>query len=324
MLVEGDPGGTDAVWATTRTWYDEAGRKACTIDPMGYVTTWSYDGAGQVSEVVEWAAPVDAANLGSVAPTPTASAGDRRTQYAYDQAGNKVEESVRRSYIDDDGNAVVGDVTTTYEYDGNHRVTAVTQGDATISTSYDAMGRIASITGPSVKVLVPQWQAMLEADPSLSLDDPSLYQSDAQLIQFTYDAFGDKLTESHGGATQQIVTYYQYDLAGRMISSVTPRAVCVTRTLPLLTRGFRMLSRFFASRSRRARSRLASSARLWARMFDSGSASTSTIVFDRFDAPRPPNASPSASDSTVYLPILTTDTAYITTKNANRKVMKSA
>ena len=41
-------------------------------------------------------------------------------------------------------------------------------------------------------------------------------------------------------------------------------------------------------------------------------------------ATRPPKALPSASENTRYLPSLTTEMAYMTTKNANSKVMKSA
>ena len=58
-------------------------------------------------------------------------------------------------------------------------------------------------------------------------------------------------------------------------------------------------------------------------MWDSGSTG-STWVLTVGAAPRPPKASPSASDSTRYLPSLTIEIAYITTKKANSKVMKSA
>jgi hypothetical protein len=48
------------------------------------------------------------------------------------------------------------------------------------------------------------------------------------------------------------------------------------------------------------------------------------LVLALVAAPRPPKASPRASDSTLYLPSLTTEIAYMTTKNANSSVMKSA
>jgi hypothetical protein len=38
----------------------------------------------------------------------------------------------------------------------------------------------------------------------------------------------------------------------------------------------------------------------------------------------PPKASPRASENTLYLPMLTDEIAYMTTKKANSKVMKSA
>ncbi|RDI99307.1 hypothetical protein DVT68_00110 [Dyella solisilvae] len=232
VLVQGTPGQAGAVWATTYTYYDALGRKTMTVDPMGYATTWSYDAFGDVVSTTEWATAIDTTGLmagGAQPANPPAgnlatTGADRTTTYTYDNDGNKTSESVFRSYIDGSGNAVQGYVTTTYAYDGEARVISVTENGATESTTYDALGRVTSIVGPQMAVLVSNWQQLMAANPALTLASASLYTMASQVISYTYDAQGNRLTQTQGstGSTQSVTTYYQYDQAGRMLASVTP------------------------------------------------------------------------------------------------------
>lgn len=232
VLVQGTPGQAGAMWATTFTYYDALGRKTMTVDPMGYATTWSYDAFGDVSSTTEWATAIDTTGLvaGGAQPSnppagnPTTTGADRTTTYTYDNDGNKTSESVFRSYIDGNGNPVQGYVTTTYAYDGEARVISVTENGATESTTYDALGRVTSIVGPQMAVLVSNWQQLMAADPTLTLASASLYTMASQVISYTYDAQGNRLTQTQSStaSSESVTTYYLYDQAGRMLASVTP------------------------------------------------------------------------------------------------------
>jgi YD repeat-containing protein len=236
VLVQGTPGTGSAVWATTYNYYDASGNKLMSVDPMGYVTTSTYDAFGDVLSTTEWATAISTSDLvaGGTMPadppavntsTTTATTGlDRVTTYTYDNAGNKTSQSVLRSYTNAQGTPTVGWDTTTYGYDADNRLTTVTENNSTVTTAYDALGRITSVTGPQVEVLVDDWQTLLEANSSLTLSSPSLYTMSAQVVSYAYDAFGDKLeqTQSATNSSLSVSSYYQYDNAGHLVASLTP------------------------------------------------------------------------------------------------------
>ena len=207
-------------------------------DPQGYVTTNTYDAFGDVLSTTEWATPISTSGLvaGGTPPadpsasTSTAIGLDRITQYTYDNAGNKTSESVRQSYCDAQGNPITAMDVTAYGYDADNQLVTVTQDSgtaeaATTTTQYDALGRIISVTGPQVEVLVSNWQSLLENNASLTLISASLYTLASQVMTFTYDAFGDKLTQTQSSteaSASSVTTYYQYDNAGNMVAELTP------------------------------------------------------------------------------------------------------
>jgi YD repeat-containing protein len=236
VLVQGTPGTSSAVWATTYNYYDALGNKLMSVDPMGYVTTNTYDAFGDVLSTTQWATALSTSVLGGLVAGGTMpndpQAGvadttglDRVTTYTYDNAGNKTSESVLRSYVDPQGAATVGWDKTTYGYDGDNQLTTVTDNEGnTTTTAYDALGHITSVTGPQVQVLVDNWQALLEANDTLTLDSPSLYTMASEVVSYTYDAFGDKLTQTQSstGSSLSVTTYFQYDNAGHMVAQLTP------------------------------------------------------------------------------------------------------
>jgi YD repeat-containing protein len=232
VLVQGAPGSSSAVWATTYNYYDVKGRELLSVDPMGYVTTHAYDAFGDVLSITQWATAISTTGLtagGAMPANPlpgdaSTTGLDRIATYTYDLDGNKTGQSVQRSYTNAQGQAVVGWDTTAYGYDGDNRLTTVTENGNTITTAYDALGRVSSVTGPQVEVLVSNWQSLLEANPSLTLASPSLYVLASQVVSFSYDALGNKLaqTQSSTASAQTVSTYYQYDNAGNAIAQVTP------------------------------------------------------------------------------------------------------
>jgi YD repeat-containing protein len=232
VLQQGSPTTGDAVWATTYNYYDALGHKTMSVDPMGYVTTWSYDAFGEVTNTTEWATAMATVGLiaGGAQPVcpaagnPATTGADRITNYTYDNDGNKTSQSVLRTYVNASGATVQGYVTITYGYDGENRVTSVTEDGKTVATLYDALGRISSVSGPQQQVLVANWQALLAADPSLDLSSASLYTTASQVMTYAYDLMGNKLVQTQGStaSTQTVATYYQYDQLNREVASVTP------------------------------------------------------------------------------------------------------
>jgi YD repeat-containing protein len=232
VLQQGSPTTGDAVWATTYNYYDALGHKTMSVDPMGYVTTWSYDAFGEVTNTTEWATAMATVGLiaGGAQPVcpaagnPTTTGTDRITNYTYDNDGNKTSQSVLRTYVNASGATVQGYVNITYGYDGENRVTSVTEDGKTVATLYDALGRISSVSGPQQQVLVANWQALLAANPSLDLSSASLYTTASQVMTYAYDLMGNKLVQTQGStaSTQTVATYYQYDHLNREVASVTP------------------------------------------------------------------------------------------------------
>ncbi|POZ61329.1 hypothetical protein C2I19_14190, partial [Chromobacterium alticapitis] len=88
----------DANGNVTRTAYDSQNRKIRERNGDGYVTTWAYDGNGNVSEQRVYATAAGLPADGS-APTPTASADDRVTRYEYDKNNRLTKTTVPQQYV---------------------------------------------------------------------------------------------------------------------------------------------------------------------------------------------------------------------------------
>jgi YD repeat-containing protein len=231
VLTQGTADGPDAVWSTTYTYYDAAGRKAETVDPMGYVTTWTYDTTGQVLSTTESARAIDPSSLVAGGQPPASPAAgdastgfDRVTTYTYNAEGRVATQSSLRSVAQAGGGSARQSVIVAYGYDSQGRVTTVTTNGHTVTTTYDVAGRIASVTGPQESVLVDNWQAMLAADSSLTLDSPSLYHLSAEVVTYRYDILGHEVTETHTNTANgtSATTYFRNDALGRVIASLAP------------------------------------------------------------------------------------------------------
>ena len=232
VLVQGTPGQTGAIWATTYNYYNTLGQQVMTVDPMGYVTTNTYDAFGDVISTTQWATAISTAGLmaGGTQPAnppagnPATTGVDRVTNFTYDTDGNKTSQSVLQTYVNASGATVQGYVTTTYGYNGENKLTSIDDNGSLVTTAYDALGRVSSVTGPQIETLVSNWQALLEANPSLTLASPSLYTMASQVVSYSYDALGNKLvqTQSSTALAPSVSTYYQYDNAGNVVAQLTP------------------------------------------------------------------------------------------------------
>ncbi len=139
-------------WTTTSTsFYDTRGSKTAEVDALGFLTTMSYDAAGNLTDDVEFAQAITSWSTAGYS-APAASPEDRETRYAYDQDNRKVSDTKVNVEFSTaaDGTSIRGDITTTYGYDavGNRTRTTDAQGNSTY-VYYDALGHIVAVASPA-------------------------------------------------------------------------------------------------------------------------------------------------------------------------------
>jgi large repetitive protein len=222
----GQSGYSAEVWAATYSYYNALNEKLMDVDPMGYVTTWAYNGAGQLSTTTEYANAIATGSLTTTTQPDlpvvgTATTGyNRVTSNTYDTIGRKIQQSQSGdySYVNGTAGVTAGGSVTSFGYDGEDRVTTVTVNGATTRTSYDALGRVLTVTEPTRAVLASNWQSSLTGNASVDLSTASLYVQAAPVTTLTYDSLGNavRTVRSGTGATSQ-TTYGHYDALGRQV-----------------------------------------------------------------------------------------------------------
>ncbi len=199
IQVTTSPGGNSSsafisagsVLSQTSSVYDAAGRQIETTGAAGLVTQYTYDPDGRIlSETV---------------------GGTQTTSYQYDADGRRTAETdpeggTTQYVYDGDGNVIkttYPDGTTTEStYDADDRVTSFTdQAGETTNYVYDAAGNVTAVLLPAVPNPANGGQ----------LTRPE--------YQYTYDVYGDVLTETDPLGH---VTTYVYDEFGRQLSETTP------------------------------------------------------------------------------------------------------
>jgi YD repeat-containing protein len=227
VLIQGSLGQTGnqaPVWATTFTYYNTRNQATMAVDPMGYVTTSSFDAFGRMVANRQYATAIATSGLSVAArpAVPATAVSDRSTVYTYDGAGHLVSQAETGLFSDVGGvaGAATGTSTTTHTYDGEDRVLSTTVNGATTSYAYDAAGRSTTVTEPLRSVLVSNWQALLAANPSLNLSSASLYTTVAPVTTNVYDALGDLLSSTVAAGNLQETTRSYYDAWGRQVMQV--------------------------------------------------------------------------------------------------------
>ena len=127
-------------WRTTTHYLDARGEVVGTVDAGGYLTTYTRDAAGRITQTTEHAQALNSWNTGQL-PTATAHEDDRTVQSIYDQMGRLIEE--RRSTVQN------GLVRTLYTYDAVGNRTSTTDALNNVTYSYyDALGHVRAIAAP--------------------------------------------------------------------------------------------------------------------------------------------------------------------------------
>jgi RHS repeat-associated protein len=223
--------------------YDALHRRTRSTDPLGQVTTYSYDAVGNL--LTETGPDPDGG--GPLAAPVTSFSYDRRDRqlrrtdplghtvsYAYDLAGNRTQETDPLLR------------TTTSGYDAQDRVVQVTQPDPdgagprtspVTASSHDLAGRLASVTDPvgnRVRYAYDAAGRLTEVTDALELSTTYTYDSAGQLLQvtdrngrhrsFSYDLAGRRTSEAwlDGWGSPQHTVTSSYDAAGRLLSVADP------------------------------------------------------------------------------------------------------
>ena len=240
-LIDAGDASHAEVWAETYHYYDEVGQRIRSVDAEGYVTAWTYNLLGQASAITEYARAISTVGLSTAVlpglpdPGSEATGYDRTTSFTYDSLGRKATEVSWRHLAA--GSTSAASVTTTTGYDAAGQVTSISVnsalGTTATTTSYDKIGRVTTVAEQARQVLVSNWQALLEANPTYRLDPsltPQLYVMAQPIAAMAYDAFGNVVWSNRfanglqsgvplatGPSDQSTLT--RYDHQGRVLYS---------------------------------------------------------------------------------------------------------
>ncbi len=234
---------------TTRAVYNSAGRQAYAISAAGEVTSFAYDGAGNLIKTTRHAVlyspsgdPSEATMVSWVA-TNASAANDRVSRNLYDGAGRlaysaaQIDATVSAvSRIEYDASSQVLRET---RYEGSYAVTDTTTLSAlttligapttaaVTSYTYDNGGRITDITDAEGWVTHMTYDALGQA-----IDTTRAYgTSAAATVRRVYDDAGRVTSETRGyGSAEASTTGYSYDGQGRVLVVTNPRGFTTTLT----------------------------------------------------------------------------------------------
>ncbi|HLD68618.1 MAG TPA: DUF6531 domain-containing protein, partial [Pseudomonas sp.] len=207
----------DASGVRRYSFYDEAGRLSAQVDGAGALTEYRYDAAGQKTQEIRYATLVNTSAwydgttvlktlVSQVRPALDAAA-DRRTTYAYDDAGRLSASTDAAGFV------------STYSYDGRGQLIQVQAGERISRTFYDAAGRVSG-----------------ELDGEGYLRE-HIYNAAGQRVRvIRYAGLTLEANRASGTLAQLrpasavLSTWYYYDAAGRQVGSVDEQQF-VTQTL---------------------------------------------------------------------------------------------
>ncbi len=238
--ADGSPQANDAENRVSRSFYSERGELLYSVDPLGYVTGFTYDAEGRVLAQTAYGGSGvtvnDATTIGGLESLLGGIVGTITTTTTYDAAGRVATTSdgegfVTRKVYDALGQLVevhradgtAGEVTTRYSYDGAGRVveqvSAFGSADAiTAQFAYDGLGNQVSTTDPNGNVTNYAYDRLGQLR--------TVTDARSGVTSYSYDTFGNvvKVTDARGKSS-----YSYYDLLNRLIATRDAEGY-VTRT----------------------------------------------------------------------------------------------
>lgn len=239
---------TNANDRTTKAVFDAAGRQTHSIDAVGAVTAFEYDGTGKVTVATQFSALYSSGTFSTWLSSHAADADNRVTRTFYDGAGRAMIAVDAENYItqikyDGSNNAVKsiryssgltggttlsniqswmtthasdsGNVVERTLYDLAGRATYAVDGETYVTKfTYDALGNVTDQTRLAAKYTVSD----SDTDATLTTAIGTI-PSSAVITHMTYDAAGRMTSQTRGyGDVDPSTTSYAYDGASRMVS----------------------------------------------------------------------------------------------------------
>jgi YD repeat-containing protein len=196
----------------TYSYYDLLGRKTVQVDPLNYVTQWTYDGEGNVLSETRYATALASGPTINVVPAmPASNANDRITNFTYDKNGHRLTET-RTGVAITTVNATNGALTTTT---GSSTVTYTYNGLGQVLTKAEATGNAVSYTYDSAGRLTKESRASYNDQTNTSV---------TPTVNYYYNGLNNLMRTQQGGATTAAgdrVTVYQYGAGGRLTTMRT-------------------------------------------------------------------------------------------------------
>jgi YD repeat-containing protein len=213
--------------------YDAFGRVLTQTDALGNVTSYAYDTAGLSYTVTTPEGVTHTTTLNHFGQTVSVAGAvggvtKNTTTYVYDKNGNltSVTDTTGRLQTNTYDNANLqltvvdaNSVTTSISYDAANRVLSRTVDPAGLklltSYSYDALGRVATVTDPGGVLTATSYDA--DGQVTAIVVDSGDASHLNLTTRFSYDSLGRKLSVTDPAG---VVTTYSYDANGHGIASV--------------------------------------------------------------------------------------------------------
>ena len=246
-----------ATAADQRAWrlYDNANRLLKTVDALGYVTDYSYDGASRLLDTIRRATVIDltafAANPAVANASPAPHANDRIARNSYDKDGKLRFTMDGEGYLSELQYDLAGrhtgtvryaaavdpaarsgagwmtvaagsaGITTSSSYDGRGQVVSQTDGAGNTTTfTYDGQGNVLTSTtaGVATRYVYDKLNRLIETHADANGSNVT--------SKVAYDAQGNKVavTDAMGNTTRLV-----YDASNRQVFSIDPLGI-VTET----------------------------------------------------------------------------------------------
>ena len=206
-------------WVHTTHYFDLLGREIATVDGLGYLTERSYDAAGNVELVSEFANAASQSGLNDWVRGAVDST-DRAVRTTYDLLNRKLSETQLGAdfFVDNEAERAQG-IVTRYTYDRLGNLVSTTDAEGLVTFSYyDVLGRVKAVVGPSGS------GAPGTARQSLTEFLRDLHGNVVVTIQHqggvTADAGHYEIPEDDSGTSRY--TFNRYDGLGRLIETRDP------------------------------------------------------------------------------------------------------
>ncbi|WP_373321239.1 hypothetical protein, partial [Chitiniphilus shinanonensis] len=235
-VTRDDPAGALARSQTTT--YDAFGRLVSTLNPLGRTTTQVYDRLGRVVQTVDALGISRYSSYDAFDRTVTSTdALGNVTRYSYDVASRTATLTTPDGVVTRRVNNRHGETisvtdglgnSTSYLYDKNGQLLQTTDARGkTSSQAYDQLGRLFQST--DANGVVTQYQYDAVGRQLKRIVDPTGLQLQTS---WTYDALGNRLTETQGtvAVPAQRSTTYQYDAKGQLLSKTLANGSSAIKT----------------------------------------------------------------------------------------------